>query len=113
MAYPGCGTKVTQSEDDMRPLVPPGFYEGLTSVGGVNSLDLPEPTDGMAMEGEKLIDNLAEATNLPQHLVLGEIKTLIINQGYSPKTISLDELRLVLADYLQEVLLKARDEFSK
>ena len=76
-------------------------------------MDLPEPTDGMAMEGEKLIDNLAEATNLPQHLVLGEIKTLIINQGYSPKTISLDELRLVLADYLQEVLLKARDEFSK
>lgn len=63
--------------------------------------------------GKELIEQVASATGLPQDLVTSELNANIKNQGLNPDNISLDQLRLVLAEYLQDVLLSAKAEYSQ
>lgn len=62
--------------------------------------------------GETLITDIAEATGLPQNLMTDELGRLISAAGIDSGEVTLEDLRSILADYLQEVLLAARDEFS-
>ena len=62
--------------------------------------------------GERLLTDLAHATGLPSNLVTDELGRLLQNAGLEKAEITLDDLRAILADYMQEVLLAARDELT-
>lgn len=60
--------------------------------------------------GERLFQTLVEATGLPQNPVEKELTSLLIKFEKHPDTLTLDELREVMADYLQTVFLELHDE---
>jgi hypothetical protein len=60
---------------------------------------------------EKVLEQIAEATGLPSTLVMGELKTLIQKAGLDINSMTMDDLRVILADYLQDVIIEAKDEF--
>ncbi len=59
--------------------------------------------------GTKLISEIASNTGLPEDLMTAELKTLIHRAGLDANIVSLDELRRVLAEYAQEILLSAKE----
>ncbi len=63
--------------------------------------------------GRDLIEQVTNATGLPQELVQKELIRNIKKEGLDPDNLSLDELRVVLAEYLQEVFVNAKDEYSQ
>jgi hypothetical protein len=73
--------------------------------------------ENVSMSGAKLIQNLISATGLPlnddtQAGMLSELQRLAKTSGKNTDNMTLDDLRDVLAEYLQEVLLSAQEEFS-
>lgn len=60
--------------------------------------------------GKKLFDQVTEATGLPNDLVAGELRTLLRQAEIEPENMSLDDLRRVLAEYVQDILLSVKDE---
>ena len=58
--------------------------------------------------GEALIGELTEATGLPEELVDTELGRLITNAGKIRDDVTLDDLRAILAEYVQDVLLEAK-----
>ena len=63
--------------------------------------------------GEQLIESLTEATGLPKDLVTDELQRLITSAGLNANDMTLEDLRQILADYVQDVLVAAHEEFSK
>lgn len=61
------------------------------------------------MTGKKLLNEVAQATGLPDHLISNELSTLIESAGISAEEMTLDDLRQVLAEYLQDVLVQAKE----
>ncbi len=64
------------------------------------------------MKGSELISELAEASGLPSDLVGQELSFLIRQAGKDTTEITLDELRELLANYLQEVLVEAKSSLE-
>jgi hypothetical protein len=62
--------------------------------------------------GEKLLADVASATGLPEDLVTVELNRLVAKAGKKPEDMTLEDLRLILAEYVQDVLLAAHREFS-
>ena len=62
--------------------------------------------------GDKLLSEISEATGLPENLVSDELNRLVSQAGKDTSDTTLDDLRVILADYVQEVLIKAKDEYS-
>ena len=62
--------------------------------------------------GKKLLSEISEKTGLPQQWVMDELKAMIKQSGYDPDKLSLEDLRLVLAEHLQDILLKAKEQTS-
>jgi hypothetical protein len=62
--------------------------------------------------GESLFEKVVSATGLPEDLVSKELKTLLEKSGHSSESVSLDELREVLANLLQDVLLETKEEIE-
>ena len=63
--------------------------------------------------GEKLIQLISEATGLPRELIETEINQLIASHGFSPNQITLEELRSIIAEYMQDVLCQAKDHLAQ
>ena len=61
---------------------------------------------------ELLISRIKDMTNLPEEFVRNEIVSVVQLAGLNPLTITLDELRGVLADYLQDVLVDTKNDIS-
>lgn len=61
------------------------------------------------MHGLDLLKTLIESTGLPDQAVKAELDRLLIKHAINPETITLDDLRLILADYLQDVLIEAKE----
>ncbi|MBK9040900.1 MAG: hypothetical protein IPL83_17395 [Bdellovibrionales bacterium] len=61
------------------------------------------------MKGSELLEAIAEATGLPNNLILSELNKLVQKEHYPLDQLTLDELREVLADYLQDILTEARN----
>jgi hypothetical protein len=59
-----------------------------------------------------LLQNLAALTGLPQDAVQNELRDLVIAAGFNPDTLTLEQVRAVLADYLQDTLLAAKRELD-
>ncbi|MCB0364196.1 MAG: hypothetical protein H6624_13850 [Bdellovibrionaceae bacterium] len=64
------------------------------------------------MRGAELLNVVAEATGLPQSLIVNEIHRLAVKSGMSVETLTLDDLRDLLAEYLQDVLITAKSHYS-
>lgn len=62
------------------------------------------------MNKKSLLEDIAKATGLPKHLVLKELTRLIGASGKDAKTANIEDLREVLSEYLQDVLLEAKAE---
>ena len=63
--------------------------------------------------GNKLISQIALNTGLPNEIMTDELSRLLGAAGLEPEMVTLDDLRKVLADYAQEVLLAAKEEFDQ
>lgn len=62
--------------------------------------------------GHLLLQELAKATGLPESIVKEELSKLISRSGKSIDQTTLDDLREILADYLQDVLSDAKKELT-
>lgn len=60
------------------------------------------------MEGLALLRVLIEATGLPVDAVERELKKILTQRNLTVENITLDDVRDVLATYLQDVLLAAK-----
>jgi hypothetical protein len=61
---------------------------------------------------DNLFNRIVESTGLPQELISQEFLKKIQEMGFDKSTITLDQIRDALAEYLQEVILGAREEFK-
>lgn len=64
------------------------------------------------MEGLSLLRVLIESTGLPPVSVELEMRRLIEKHGYSIDSLTLDQVREILADYLQQALIEAKADVS-
>ncbi|MBN8539186.1 MAG: hypothetical protein J0L82_02275 [Deltaproteobacteria bacterium] len=64
-----------------------------------------------SVRGTALINELSHATGLPDDLIGEELSRIIAGAGMSTSDVTLDELREMLAAYLQDVLIEAKDSF--
>lgn len=65
------------------------------------------------MQGEKLINQLSDLTGLPNEMIQKELTRLMSKAGVNPQLVTLDEVRELLALYLQDVLLDAKAASDK
>jgi hypothetical protein len=64
-----------------------------------------------SVRGTALINELSHATGLPDDLIGEELSRIIAGAGKSTSDVTLDELREMLAAYLQDVLIEAKESF--
>jgi hypothetical protein len=62
--------------------------------------------------GNEVFKKVTEATGLPQELVSKELATLLSVKGVSSADVTVEDLRVVLSEYLKEVIIKAKDSFD-
>jgi hypothetical protein len=65
------------------------------------------------MTGRQLIETIVTSTNLPDQTLDRELNALIQKAGASADSVTLDQLRDILANYLQDVLLEAKLDHEK
>lgn len=59
---------------------------------------------------ERLFGQVTELTGLPQDLITEELNQLLSAAGVSRTDLTLDDLREILAEYVQDVLLQAQNQ---
>jgi hypothetical protein len=64
------------------------------------------------MDGTGLLRVLIEATGLPPAAVENELQRLLAARGLDAARVTLEDLREVLAAYLQETLVEAKDSVA-
>lgn len=62
--------------------------------------------------GDELFKQVTDATGLPNELISAELTRLLERSGIDPQAVTLDDLRRVLAEYVQDVLLSAKSDFA-
>lgn len=62
--------------------------------------------------GTELIDTVCLATGLPKNLIQTELVRILKEGGVEPKNATLDDLRSILASYLQDILLSTKNELK-
>ena len=63
----------------------------------------------MTMNGQKLCKNLVAATGLPTVPVENELSRLLEAAGLDPSCFTLEELREMMANYLQDIMLSINE----
>ena len=63
-------------------------------------------------KGEELLDEVAGATGLPIETITKELSELIHAAGYENDSVTLDQLRHALAEYVQDILLAAKEDLQ-
>lgn len=56
--------------------------------------------------GESLFFELTNATGLPEELITKELDRLLASSGVTRHELTLDNLRTILANYIQDVLIE-------
>jgi hypothetical protein len=64
------------------------------------------------MSGKVLLNQVTDATGLPGNMIERELSNLAEKHGVSVDNMTLDDLRVIMADYLQEVILQAKETYS-
>ena len=65
------------------------------------------------MEGDALISILVEATGLPKAWVETELRLLMTKRGLSTDGMTLESMREILAEFMQDVLLTAKNNLKE
>jgi hypothetical protein len=65
------------------------------------------------MNGTGLIRVLIAATGLPEESITRELNRLFAARGLDPDQITLDDVREVLATYLQDTLVEAKTSLAE
>lgn len=63
-------------------------------------------------QDKNILKNLISATGISEDLISSEIKTLTERAGILPQDLTIEDLRQILAEYVQEVLLSAKEQFD-
>lgn len=61
--------------------------------------------------GEALIKTVVASTGLPHESVTEELNRLITKAGLQKEALTLDDMRVILADYLQDTLLDLKNTY--
>jgi len=61
---------------------------------------------------DNLFDKVVKSTGLPEELVTQDFLKKISDKGFDRSTLTIDQVRDVLAEYLQDVILQAREEYK-
>lgn len=61
---------------------------------------------------DNLFDKVVKSTGLPEELVTQDFLKKISDKGFDKSTLTIDQVRDVLAEYLQDVILQAREEYK-
>lgn len=61
--------------------------------------------------GNTLLETLIFATGLPEGDIRRELQALMVQYGKTPETLTMDDLRQLMRDYVQDVLLEAKNRF--
>lgn len=64
------------------------------------------------MSTNNLLSTVSNLTGLPHNSLKKELDNLAKKAGYSPDQLSMDQLREIMSEYLQTVLLEAKNQFS-
>lgn len=64
------------------------------------------------MNGLELLESISKSTDLPEHLLLNELKDLLQAAQISENNVTLDQLRELLTIYLQDVLVEIKEDVS-
>jgi len=64
------------------------------------------------VRGNQLFNTVIGATDLPSDPVRKELENLLLAAGKTPESLTLEDLREVLADYLQTVLLETKSDMN-
>jgi len=62
---------------------------------------------------DNLFDKVVKSTGLPEELVTQDFLKKISDKGFDRSTLTIDQVRDVLAEYLQDGILQAREEYNK
>ncbi|MBX2988083.1 MAG: hypothetical protein KF802_09320 [Bdellovibrionaceae bacterium] len=62
--------------------------------------------------GKEISEQVLQNTGLPENLIRNEFESLLKRHGLSEETLTLDALRDVLADYLQDIFTDPRNRHS-
>ena len=65
------------------------------------------------MEGSVYIQQIAEATGLPMALIRPELELLLLERGIDPHLVSLEQIREMLSDLVQDVLGQLKSELGE
>ncbi|MBK9324696.1 MAG: hypothetical protein IPM97_17410 [Bdellovibrionaceae bacterium] len=61
--------------------------------------------------GNTLLETLIFSTGLPEGDIRRELQALMVQYGKTPETLTMDDLRQLMRDYVQDVLLEAKNRF--
>lgn len=64
------------------------------------------------MEGKALVHKLLEATGVNGESLEAEMKKVMDDSNVNEETLTLEQLREILANYLQDVLTEAKETYS-
>lgn len=67
---------------------------------------------GVVLNGLELLEKISQSTDLPDHLLMKELQELLQTAQISDSNVTLEQVREILAVYLQDVLLEIKDEVS-
>ncbi|MBC7372328.1 MAG: hypothetical protein H7326_12220 [Bdellovibrionaceae bacterium] len=62
--------------------------------------------------GNALLETLVLATGLPEGDVTRELQALMRKYGKTPETVTMDDLRQLMRDYVQDVLMEKKQRLS-
>ena len=62
--------------------------------------------------GSEILKNLISATGISEDLISPEVKSLAHRAGIDSEDLTIEDLRQILAEYVQEVLLSAKEQFD-
>lgn len=65
------------------------------------------------MDGIELIRLIASATGLPKENIESTLTQLALEKGYNAENLTLEQVRKILADYLQDTLIQASKTYSR
>lgn len=63
--------------------------------------------------GDDLFGKVTTATGLPPDLIADELARLIERAGVQKSEMTLEDLRQILAEYVQDVLLAAKEDLNQ
>ncbi len=62
--------------------------------------------------GDKLFDQVTNATGLPPEMIANELDKIIQAAGLQKDLMTLEDLRVVLSEYVQDILVAAKEDLS-